>query len=233
MAILRNTLISLSILLMITACGQNPKGNTQKQDSTSVVNNYTGPFDLAKLSLKENLPELMKQQGIKPEPKDSLDLTLLNYEVFKTSDPKALHFGDNDFSGNYGLHKDHVVFHYAEDKKTLVGYQLIIYDQKQTDQLIELVGEIGTLVFKRTHVTEGSIELDVNGNEVKPENSVRLTYRVWEGKSTGLNYYLTENGSGKNLSTELIVVKKTTQFGKDWISFRQLDWYLKEKSEPL
>lgn len=233
MSTLKNTLISLSILLMITACGQNPQSSAQTQNPTKAFNTYTGPIDLAKLLFTENLPELMKVQRIKREPKDSSDLTLLNYEVFKTSDPKALRFENTDLSGNYGQHKDHVVFHYAENKKTLVGYELTIYDQEQTDQLIELVGKIGSLVFKRTHVPEGSIELDVNGNEVKPENSVRLTYRVWENKSTGINYYLTENGSGKALNTELIVVKKATQFGKDWISFRQLDWYLKDKSEPL
>jgi hypothetical protein len=233
MATLKNTLISLSLLLIITACGQNPEGNAQKQDSTKTVNTYKGPFDLSKLLLTEDLPELMKVQGIKSEPKDSLDLTMLNYEVFRTSDPKALRFENIDLSGTYGQHKNHVLFHYAEDKKTLVCYQLALYDQKQTDQLIELLGKVGTLVFKQTHLPKGSIEIDVDGNEVKPENSVRKTYRVWENKTTGITYYLSEDGTGKNLNTELIALKRATSFGKDQISSLQLDWYLNDTSEPL
>jgi hypothetical protein len=229
----KNIWISFSLLLMITACGQNSGGNAQKEDSTKVVNTYKGPLDLAKLLLQEDLLELMKVHGIKRVPKDSMDITMWKYEVFKTSDPKALRFENTDFSGTYGQRKNHVLFHYAEDNKNLICYELKLYDQKQTDQLIKLLGNVGALVFKRTHMPKGSIELDVNGDEVKPENSVRQTYRIWENKTTGITYYLSEDGEGKNLTTKLIALKRATQFGKEWISTGQLEWYSYDKSEPL
>jgi hypothetical protein len=233
MATLKNTLISLSLILMITACGRNSQGNEQKQDSTKAVDTYSRPFDLSKLLLKENLPELMKARAIKGETKDASDVTLFNYDVLKASDPKALKFESSDFSGTYSQHKNHVLFHYAEDKKTLVCYQLALYDQKQTDQLIELLGKVGTLVFKQTHTPKGAMEIDENGNEIKAGSTARKTYRVWENKSTGITYYLSEDGEGKNIRAELTALNKATQFGKEWISSKQLDWYLNSKSEPL
>jgi hypothetical protein len=229
----KNILISFGLLLMITACGQNSGGDAQKQNSTKAVNTYKGPLDLSKLLLKEDVLDLMKVHGIKREPKDSLDITMWKYEVFKSSDPKVLRFGNIDLSSTYGQRKNHVLFHYAEDKKNLICYELELYDQKQTDQLIEQLGKVGTLVFKRTHLPKGSIELDEDGNEVKPENSVRQTYRVWENKSTAITYFLSELGSEKDLITELIALKSATQFGKEWISTKQLDWYVNSDSEPL
>ncbi|WP_374951059.1 hypothetical protein [Mucilaginibacter sp.] len=232
MVTLKNILISLS-LLMITACGQSSKGNAQKKDSTKVVYTFTGPFDLAKLLLKENLPEMIHSQGIRRELKDSMDVTMLKYEVFKTSDPKALRFAGTDLSGTYGQRKNYALFHYAEDQKNLICYELTLYDQKQTDQLIGLLGKVGTLVFKMTHLPKGTIEIDVDGNEVKPEKSVRQTYRVWDNKKTGITYYLSEDGTGKKITTKLTALKKATKFGKDWISTGQLDWYKYSDSEPL
>jgi hypothetical protein len=110
---------------------------------------------------------------------------------------------------------------------------LKLYSQSQTDALIGLLDKAGTLVFKQTKVPKGAIELDENGDEVKAGKSERKTFQLWENKTSGLTYFLTENGSGQNLSTELIVLKRATQFGKDWISTNQLDWYKNAKSEAL
>lgn len=224
----------LFICLSMSACHSKHHGNAQDDStkSTSTISLNSGPFDLAKLSLNENLPDLMAAQSIREEPKDSSDETMLGFEVFKSSNPKALRFESIDLSGSTGKNKNYVLFHY-DVKKILACYELEIYNQDQTNTLINLLGKVGTLTFKQTKLSKGSIELDVNGDEVKPGNSVRKTYRVWENKSTGLSYFLSEKGSGKNLATELIVIKRSTQFGKDWISTRQLDWYKSEKSEPL
>jgi hypothetical protein len=213
----------LFIGLVVMACHSKPAAKTQPIPS--------GPFDLATLSLNENLSDLMKVKGIKAEPKDALDKTLLGYEVFKSSDPQLLRFKQTGFSGPYGKNKNHVLFHYNEAQNTLAGYEVYLYDQAQTDTLIGLVGQSGTLVFKRTKLLKGAIELDENGNEVKPENSERKTFRLWENKSTGHSYFLIETGSGANLITRLIVVKPSSPFGKDWISYLQLDWYKNAKSE--
>jgi len=227
--------IYLFFCLAIVACNSNPKATNQRDstESNTVKAADSGPFDLAKLNLKENLPDLMTAQGIKKEPKDTTDETMLDYEAFKSSDPKALRFADKDLSGERGKSKNHVLFHYQETQKTLACYELTLYNQGQTDTLISLLGKLGTLVFKQTHVPKGSIALDVNGDEIKPEKVVRKTYRVWENKSNGLTYFLSEDGSGQNLTTELIVLNRATPFAKDWISSRSLDWYKRDQSEPL
>ncbi|MET3980962.1 hypothetical protein ABIB62_004098 [Mucilaginibacter sp. UYP25] len=115
----------------------------------------------------------MKAQGIKKETKDSLDLTLLNYEVFRSGDPKMLSFKGTGFSGTYGKNKNHVLFHYSEDKGVLACYALTLYDQQQTDVLIGLLAKAGTMTFKQTHLPKGSVEIDVDGNEVKPGKDTR------------------------------------------------------------
>jgi len=225
----------LLLCVVIMACSSKPQGNTQADSAKNTVkaSAYSGPFDLANLSLNENIIALMAAQGIKPEKKDSLDLTMLNFEVFKSSNPKALRFKNADLSGTNGKNKNYVLFHYNEEKKTLACYQIDIYNQQQTDTLISLLNSMGKLIFKQTHLPKGSIALDENGDEIKPEHVKRKTFRVWENKSTGLSYFLSEDGQGKSLATELIVLNRSTQFGKDWISSLQLDWYKKDTSEPL
>jgi hypothetical protein len=227
--------IYILVCLAMVACNSRPQGNAQAASTPNTVMapSHSEPFDLARLSLNENLLNLMAAQGVKPEPKDSLDKTMLGFEVFRSSNRKVLRFENTDLSGSNGKNKNHVLFHYNEEKKTLACYEIKLYNQDQTDTLISLVGKVGTLIFKRTKLPKGAIELDVNGDEVKPQNSVRKTYRVWENKSTGLSYFLIETGTGKNLTAELIVLKRATQFGKDWISVLQLDWYKNDKSEPL
>jgi len=171
--------------------------------------------------------------AIKQEPKEAKDETLFGYEVFKSSNPKALRFKNIDFSGSTKNNVNQVLFHYDEKNKMLAGYALNIYNEQQTKKLIGLLNEICTPVFKRINLPKGSIEIDVEGNEVKPENTERKTYCVWENKITGLSYFLTETGFGENFVIELTVLKRSTQFGKEWITTKVLDWYKNEKSEPL
>lgn len=220
------------LCLILMACNTKPpKSDTAKP--LVVAKSYAGAFDLAKLTLTENLPAVMAAEDIKPESKDSTDLTMLGFEVFKSTSPKVLRFENADMWGTNGKNKNHVLFHYDEKKNTLAGYELWLYNQIQTNRLIALLGKIGKLTFKRTKLPKGAIELDVNGDEVKPENSERKTFRVWENKNTGLSYFLSESGSGKSLITNLVVLNKNTQFGKDWIELLQLNSYRYDKSEPL
>ncbi len=96
----------------------------------------------------------------------------------------------------------------------MAGYELLLYDQVQTDTLISLLGKTGTMVFKRTKSVDGAIEIDENGNEVKTQNRELKTFRVWENKHTGLSYFLSEDGEEKKIVARLIVIKRSTQFGK-------------------
>jgi hypothetical protein len=229
-------LLYLSLLVILTACNAKPPQQSKHSNpdkSTAVARTYSGTFDLAKLLLNENLPALMAALHVKPEPKNTDESTMLKFETFKSSSSKVLRFENVDFSGSNGKNKNQVFFHYNEKNNMLACYELKIYNQEQTDKLIGLLGKVGKLNFKQTKLPKGSIAIDVNGDEIKPEKLERKTYRVWENKITGITYFLSETGSGQNLITELIVLKRATQFGKDWISFLQLDWYRYEKSEPL
>jgi hypothetical protein len=228
-------LIYILFCLTAVACNPNQQGKAQTDSTKNTAVNAanTGPFDLARLSLNEILPDLMAAQSVEAEQKDTLDTTIWGFEVFRSSNARVLRFEDTDLSGATEDKKNYVLFHDDEKTGQLAGYQLKLYSQSQTDALIGLLDKAGTLVFKQTKVLKGAIELDENGDEVKAGKSERETFRVWENKSSGLTYFLTENGSGQNLSTELIVLKRSTQFGKDWISTLQLDWYKNEKSEAL
>jgi len=228
-------LLYILVCLTAVACNSNQqsKAQTDSSKNTAVNPANAGAFDLARLSLNENLTDLMAAQSVKAGPKDTLDTSIWGFEVFRSSDAKVLRFEDTDLSGATGKNKNHVVFHDEEKTGQLAGYQLKLYNQVQTDALIGLLDKAGKLIFKQTKVAKGAIELDVNGDEVKAGKSERKTFRVWENKGSGLSYFLTENGSGQNLTTELIALNPSTQFGKDWIAALQLDWYKNEKSEAL
>jgi len=228
------TPIYLFLCLAIAACNSNPKGNQQDSTKNDAMNpSYSGPFDLAKLKLNENLPDLMARQEIKPEPKTEQDKTLLGYELFRSSSPKALRFEDTHLSGTYGKNKNYVLFDYSEDKKKLAFYEVMLYNQAQTDTLINLLGKVGTITFKQTKLPKSALDVDSNGKAVPFPAGTRKTFYVWENKSTGISYFLFETGLGENLTTKLIVLKRSEQSGKDWISYLSLDWYKDIKSESL
>jgi hypothetical protein len=228
------TLVYLLLGFVVSACNTNPQNNAKeptKNNSTKAASAKT--FDLATLNLNENLPELMASQGIKSDTKTESDQTLSGFLIFKSNDPKVLRFENAALSGGNGKNKNYVLFHYKEDNKALAFYELILFSQGQTDNLINLMGKVGTLIFKQTKPFKGAVELDEKGNEVKPENSERKTFRVWENKSNGLSYFLIEKGSGQNLNSRLVVLRRSEQSGKDWISYQLLDWYKNANSEPL
>jgi hypothetical protein len=224
---MKTPIVVLLLILIISACTSKPGGNDQN-DSTkmqTVNQSNAGPFDLSKLLLKENLPDLMTAQGVKAEPKDSLDLTTFGFEVFKSSNPKILRFGNTDLSGSNGKNKNHVLFHYSEEKNTLALYEVELYTQAAADALKSQLQKMGKPVHEQTGVTKGAIELDENGNEVKTGSGSLKAYHVWENKANGLSYYLIEDGSGENVTTQLIVLNTADKSGQDWISFYNLDLY--------
>jgi hypothetical protein len=212
-------LISLALLLLITACGQSPQKATIKN---------TGPIDLSKLLLTENTLGMMTSQGIKRETKDSLDKTLFGLEVFKSSDPKAMHFGGEDFSGQTGKDRNYVLFHYHENSDSLAFYELNVYTKPQTNALIsQLEKHFGKPIFQKVGTQDGDYDLDEKGNMVKPKPDDNYAYRVWLNKQTGITYFLLSNGHSVQIKTQLTALKRSEQSGKDWVSLQFLDWFEK------
>jgi hypothetical protein len=231
---MKNPLINLMLCLVLLSCTSKPKGSAET-DSTKnaamTTSSNSGPFDLARLVLNEKILDIMTAQGVKIEPKTSADKTLLGFEIFKTSNPKALRFENADLSGATGKNKNHVLFHYNEDKRTLAFYEVELYNQAQTDILINLLGKVGAITFKQTKLPKSALDLDKNGKAIAFPAGTRKTFRVWENKSTGISYFLIETGLGENVTTKLIVLKRSEQSGKDWVSYLSLDWYKDFKNE--
>jgi len=218
-------------LLGVAACNQSAKNEGDK--SSTDIKSDTGDFDLSELSLSENLITLMAAHAVKSEPIGATDNTVFGYELFNTSSPKILRFAKTDFTKVAGRNKNRVLFHYNEQTKMLAGYELQLYDQVQTDQLIKLIGAIAKPTFKQTEPSKGGIELDENGDEITPEKRRRATFRVWEDHNKGLSYFLTESGTGKDLEARLTVLKGKTKFGQDMITLKLFNWYKNAESEPL
>lgn len=225
---LKNTLISFTLLIMITACGQNPQANSHSNEPKKAAMNYTGPFDLSRLLLKENILEVMTAQKVKPEQKLPDDKTLFGSAVFKSSDPKVLIFGGEDLSGQTGKNKNYVLFHYHESSDSLAFFELTLYNKKQTAALI---GQLEKLynkpLFEQIGPKKGATEIDEQGNAVKPEPGGNYAYRVWENKQTGLTYFLLSQGNNDQITTKLTALKRSEQSGKEWVASEALDWYEK------
>jgi len=221
----------LLILLGVVACNQSPKNEGDK--SSSEMKNNKGDFDLSALSLDENLITLMAAHGVKSDPIGATDNTVFGYELFSTSSPMILRFAKTDFTKVVGRNKNRVLFHYNEQTKMLAGYELQLYDQVQTDQLIKLIDATAKPTFKQTEPSKGGIELDENGNEIAPEKRRRATFRVWEDHNKGLSYFLTESGIGKDLEARLTVLKGKSKFGQDMSTLKLFNWYKNAESEPL
>jgi hypothetical protein len=223
---MKKAITYLTLCLAMLSC-TSKQGNDSTTDSTKktvMTPPNTGPFDISHLVLKENLPDLMAAQGIKSEPITASDLTLLGYDVFKSSNPKLLRFGGKDLSGSVAKDKNHLLLHYNTEKKILAFYEVDLYTREQIDILSSQLKKMGPPSFEKKW-PDGSLTIDENGNSVKPDPDEKQTFQVWENKSTGLTYFFSNKESKKGIEAELTVLKKSEQSGKDWMSFSQLDWY--------
>ena len=80
-------LIYILFCLTAVACNSNQQSQVQTDSTKNTAVNAAdaGPFDLARLSLNENLTDLMTAQSVKAEPKDTLDTSIWGFEVFRSS----------------------------------------------------------------------------------------------------------------------------------------------------
>lgn len=106
----------LVLLPLLLSC--NAKSTSNTNDDTLKIKDaplsYTGPFDLARLELKENIKAIAKEEQIKPEPITDADKSLLGYDRLKSSDAKALKYGPAILAGADGKNKNYVLLHYNE-----------------------------------------------------------------------------------------------------------------------
>jgi hypothetical protein len=222
----------LVLLPLLLSCNAKPKhqADTDSSKSKDESLSFTGPFDLAKLELKENIQAIVKEQLIKVEPVTDTDKTLMGYDRVKSYDAKALKYGSALLSGADGNIKNYVLLHYDEKTNKLAFFEVILNTRDQANALHQELNKMGKPSFKKKW-PDGSLTIDENGNAVPPKPDEKQIFQVWDNQRTGISYFYTEKENSKSFRATLTVLKESGQSGKDWMTFSGLDWYKNTKSD--
>ena len=220
------------LLPLLLSC--NAKPTSQEATDSSKIKDapiaYTGPFDLAKLELKENMPAIVKEQQIRLEAVTDNDKTLMGYERVKSYDAKALKYGSALLSGADGNNKNYVLLHYDEKTNKLAFFEVILNTRDQANALHDQLDKMGKSNFKKKW-PDGSIELDENGNALTAKPNDKQIFQVWDNQRTGISYFYSQKENSRSFGATLTVLKKAEQSGKDWMNFSSLNWYKNTKSD--
>jgi hypothetical protein len=210
------------------SCNSKPHraSNSDSTSNIAVAIGYSGRLNLAKLTLKENIPALMTAQKVKLEPITDTDKTLWGHDRMKSNDPKALQFGGADLAGASGKNKNYVLLHYDEKTKKLIFYEVEMYSREQAKALSGELNKLGKPTFEKKW-PDGSMDIDENGHAVQPKPDEKQIFQVWDDKLTGISYFYGAKENSHSFAAKLTVLKKADQAGRDWMSFSRLDWYQK------
>ena len=222
----------LFLIPLLLSCNAKPKSQADA-DSSKIKDapiSYAGPFDLAKLELKENIPAIVKEQQIKLEAVTDTDKTLMGYERLKSYDAKALKYGSALLSGAHGNNKNYVLLHYEEKTNKLAFFEVILNTRDQANALHQELKKLGNPIFKKKW-PDGSLDIDENGRGVPPKADEKQIFQVWDDQRTGISYFYIEKENSKSFRATLTVLKRAEQSGKDWMNFSSLDWYKNTKSD--
>lgn len=222
----------LVLLPLLLSCNAKPKAMADEDNlkSKDAPTSFTGPLDLAKLELKEDIKAIVKEQQIKQEAVTEDDKSLFGYERIKSYDAKALKYGPAMLTGAEEKNKNYVLLHYNEETHKLAFFQVILFTRPAASALHDQLLKLGKPEFKKKW-PDGSMEIDENGNAVTPKPDAKRTFEVWDDKRTGISYFYSVNEDNKSFTAELTVLKQTEQSGKDWMSASSLDWYKNSKSD--
>ncbi len=178
------------------------------------------------MQLKENAPALLKAYRVKLEAVTDTDATMLGLDRMKTRASEALQYGETNLAGSEGKLNNYAVFHYDENSKRLVFYQVILYTRDKAAALSTALEKMGKPTFEKQW-PDGSLTVDAEGNGVPPNPDEKQRFRVWEDKATGISriYNIVENSH--SLVAELTVLKRADKASRDWMNTTELDWYTK------
>lgn len=224
-------LIPLILIAMgLLGCQSNSNsgsGSDTTQKIAEVPLSYSGPLDLARLQLKENAPALLKAYKIKLEAVTDTDATMLGLERIKSRASEALQYGGTNLSGSDGKLNNYAVFHYDENSKRLIFFQVFLYTRDKAAALSKELEKMGKPTFEKQW-PDGSLTVDAEGNGVPPKPDEKQRFRVWEDKASGISriYNIVENSH--SLVAELTVLKRADKTSRDWMNTTDLDWYVKQ-----
>jgi hypothetical protein len=212
-------IIYFSILTLIFSCTLSAN---KKEDSKVAVGNN---FDLAQINFSENLNTILTGQGLKLSDGKSTEQTIMGFSTYTSALDKLLKFDGVSLVGQAEANKNQVVFHYKDSDQTIGMFELKIYTAKTRNELLVALNKFsGKPVYEKSN-NANAIELDENGDEMKPSERSNKTYRVWENSKTGISYFWIETLIDKDVSVELTALNRKDGAAKGWIAFRAFDWY--------
>lgn len=186
-------------------------------------------FDLAGLSFKRPVEELLKPAGITASEGASEASTLAGFVVFQSSSPKLLLFDGQSLSEKNEGTKNTLLLHYAERTNLVDAYELLLFNP-QAAEILEnrLKRKLGKPVFSKDSAENpAAMRLDENG-DVKTGPREDISYQRWEDKKNDLSYHLVKRKKAQVLeAAELTVINMKSGNEKNWLHFKMLDFYYK------
>ncbi len=223
------TIILLACILMQSCNSQTKKNVEDKKQEVEKHTPVAVPFDLVKLTLNENINDILTAVNLSKKDTIIADFTtLLGNEKLVFGSDKVLIFNGEKLSGENGLGTNNVIFHYGKidkeigplynEKEDVVGMcQINLYSEKEIKNIIkELNSRFGKTLFEKTN--EGN-ESDVVDNElVETSTKFKNTVQIWEKNNIIYYSFMDQTFTEKNIenSLKLFMFNKND---KNWASF--------------
>ncbi|MDC8099056.1 hypothetical protein [Chryseobacterium rhizosphaerae] len=188
------------ICMGFTSCNQQDKKSSEAQIEAR-NDTQTGPFNLAALTMGQNINDILKSGGMTSKDTVQTDeVTLIGNERLAFSSEALLHFNGISLDGKNNKNINKVILHFgkvdqeigplANEKDDELGmYQLDIYTEPEKKALFENLNRtLQKPVFTTVHE---SFESDVKDNEIiQTQNKFRQEVAIWKNK--GMIYYYCE-----------------------------------------
>jgi hypothetical protein len=219
-------LLPIVLIFSLISCNSEHAKQTHKSTSYNAINDSKARgFDLSKVDFTENLNTILTSQALKLSDGKSAEQTIMGFSTYTSTSDRLLKFEGVSLAGHAEANKNQVVLHYKDSDQTIGMFELKIYTEKTCNELLAALNKFsGKPVYEKSS-NANAIELDENGDEIKPSEWSNKTYRVWENRKTGVSYFWIETLTGNDLSLEVAALNRKDKAAKDWIALRAFDWY--------
>jgi hypothetical protein len=220
-------LFPMFLLLLLYSCNSQTKNKVEKEMAKST---FSKPFDLANLTLNENINDILTFVNLSP--KDTIkneELTLMGNERFVFNSENVLIFNKIKLTNKSNNDTNNIIFHYGKidpeigalnnEKNNILGmYQINIYSENEIKYLLQNLNlKLGKEFFEKE--IEGNTSDIKDNNLIETKNKFKENISIW--KKNNLIYYcfikytLNDKKEYKN-SLNLFVFNKSN---KEWIGF--------------
>jgi hypothetical protein len=222
-------MISVFLSVLLLSCGSTESkeviGDTVKVSGLKPISQ--GKFDLANVTFKENISDLLKKEGLQFSDGLPGATTMMHYEPFSTRAANLLVFNGHSLSGIAGANHNHLVLHYSTEGNRIDCYESTIYTPDAASALKKALNQkYGKSVFlKDSGLDTSAIRLDENGEKMKgPREDIK--YERWEDHKNGIAYHLVTRTTAKKLTVaEFTAINLNSKDAKNWIQYKMLGFY--------